>query len=387
MTVTFESLPVELIAEILGELDLESLIKTSYLSRRMLAITSDSSLNPWRRPILRNLRSATYEDCLSHLSVRQTVPRQNWIEILSLARPSFILYDATLPNLKAADWEECFNRRFLPGWKKWKRDDASWRETFIKLLHRVWHRSQTSCTADESWTRYIVLNRNGSANELEASSRAFNPVAIFNDMKLQSNLAHLETRIRLVVTLADVRILAFGTLNRPRSTLMVNPNAHIFLHPPGIEADETDINPRIHRTNHHVTDHGVYPMGDELSDNQLTYQVAYDSYTRLTHPLPAVSHFDYPWFTPGGSDKRWLGSGEEEEEGLCWVGGLMVVAQIVGPKTYERSGDWSPLQDLDLVLGPGRQQYVSFTWNDLNAIAPWMEERITKKINGPGLGI
>lgn len=31
--------------------------------------------------------------------------------------------------------------------------------------------------------RYIVLNRNGSANELEASSRSFNPLAIFNDMK------------------------------------------------------------------------------------------------------------------------------------------------------------------------------------------------------------
>ncbi|KAK0230639.1 hypothetical protein IW262DRAFT_1339509 [Armillaria fumosa] len=386
MTVTFESLPVELIAEILGELDLESLITTSYLSRRLLTITSDSSLNPWRRPILRNLRSATYEDCLRHLSVRQTVPRQNWIEILSLARPSFILFDATLPNLKMADWEECFNRRFLPGWKKWKKDGVSWREAFIKLLHRVWHRSQTSCTADESWTKYVVLNRNGSANELEVSSRTFNPVAIFNDMKLQSNLAHLETRIRLVVTLADVRILAFGTLNRPRSTLMVNPNAHIFLHPPGIEADENDANPRMQRTDHPVTDHGVYPMSDE-PDNQLTYQVTSHSYTRLTHPLPAVSHFDYPWFTSGGSDKRWLGSGAEEEEGLCWVGGLMVVTQIVGPKSYERSGDWPPLQDLDLVLGPGRQQYASFTWSDLNAIAPWMEEPITKKINGPGLGI
>ncbi len=134
MTVTFESLPVELIAEILGELDLESLIKASYLSRRLLTITSDSSLNPWRRPILRNLRSTTYEDCLRHLSVRQTVPRQNWIEILSLARPSFILFDATLPNLKAADWEECFNRRFLPGWKKWKKDGVSWREAFIKFV-------------------------------------------------------------------------------------------------------------------------------------------------------------------------------------------------------------------------------------------------------------
>ncbi len=56
---------------------------------------------------------------------------------------------------------------------------------------------------------------------------------------------------------------------------------------------------------------------------ELTYQVTSHSYTRLTHPLPAASHFDYPWFTPGGSDKRWLGSGAEEEEGLCWVGGLM----------------------------------------------------------------
>jgi hypothetical protein len=66
------------------------------------------------------------------------------------------------------------------------------------------------------WARYIVLNKNGSANELEASSRIFNPLSIFNDMKcvdspfhqsnplsddgpyrVQSNLAHLETHIRV----------------------------------------------------------------------------------------------------------------------------------------------------------------------------------------------
>lgn len=34
-----------------------------------------------------------------------------------------------------------------------------------------------------SISRYIVLNRNCSANELEGSSRSFNPLAIFNDMK------------------------------------------------------------------------------------------------------------------------------------------------------------------------------------------------------------
>lgn len=59
----------------------------------------------------------------------------------------------------------------------------------------------------------------------------------------------------------------------------------------------------------------------------------------------------------------------------------------MGPHTHELSGDWLPFQDLDLVVGPGRQQYASFTWADLWAIAPWMEERITKKIQGPGLGI
>ena len=34
----------------------------------------------------------------------------------------------------------------------------------------------------------------------------------------------------------------------------------------------------------------------------------------------------------------------------------------------------------------GTQQYASFDWNDLWAIAPWMQEVITKKLNGAGLG-
>jgi hypothetical protein len=111
--VTFESLPVELIADILGELDLETLIKLSYLSKRLHSIAADPSLNPWRRPILRNLRSDVYEPCMKHLSVRSTVPRRNWLEILSLARADFILFEATLPNLRTSDWEECFKRRAL----------------------------------------------------------------------------------------------------------------------------------------------------------------------------------------------------------------------------------------------------------------------------------
>ena len=48
--------------------------------------------------------------------------------------------------------------------------------------------------------------------------------------------------------------------------------------------------------------------------------------------------------------------------------------------------DDSDLEDLDIVGAPGRQQYSSFTWEDLLAVAPWMDERITKKIDGAGLG-
>jgi hypothetical protein len=132
----FESLPVELIAEILSELDVQSLIIVSCLSRRLRTVASDTSLNPWRRPILRNLLTpvgAQYEPCMTNLFVRHTVPRQNWIEIASLARAEWLLFEATgRPNLKEVEWEECFRRRFLPSWQKWKKDEATWKSTFWK---------------------------------------------------------------------------------------------------------------------------------------------------------------------------------------------------------------------------------------------------------------
>lgn len=134
---TFESLPVELIADILSRVDLASLITLSYLSRRLHSIVSDSSLNPWRGPILRNLYDGAYEPSLKTLCVRFTVPRQNWIEILSIARPDFLLFEATLPNLKGCEWEECFRRRFLPGWLKWKKEGTQWKEAFMKYVSDI----------------------------------------------------------------------------------------------------------------------------------------------------------------------------------------------------------------------------------------------------------
>lgn len=68
--------------------------------------------------------------------------------------------------------------------------------------------------------------------------------------------------------LTDVRIFALGTLARPRSDLNVNPNAHLFLHPPGIDGGGHSnrftklASMRRHRP---VIDHGAYPMSTSTS--------------------------------------------------------------------------------------------------------------------------
>ena len=204
--------PVELVAEILSELDVPDLIHASQVSRGMRAVVADAALNPWRRAVKRALRAGAYS-ALRPLNGCTAVPEQTWIEILAVAPAPVVLFDACIPRLAAADWADAFARRFLPAWRRWKRD-ASWKEVYLRsalpprrprahptrLLYRVWHRALSSCSADESWTkfaavlsvphlslissqRYIALNRNGSACELHATSRNFNPFLIFNQIK------------------------------------------------------------------------------------------------------------------------------------------------------------------------------------------------------------
>ncbi|KAG1755449.1 hypothetical protein EDB19DRAFT_406890 [Suillus lakei] len=369
MSTTLESLPVELIATILGDLDLESLVKVSNLSRRLRHVASDSSLNPWKHPIAHNLASGSYERCFYHLSLRSIIPRSNWIDILTLAPPGFLLFESSLPNLKASEWEECFRKRFLPGWLKWKKDNT-WRESYLKMLYRVWHRTYTTCTTDEAWTKYIVLNRNGSVNELESSSRGFSPMAIFTEMQFQNNLSHLSPTIRVVATFSDVRVIAIGVLHMPRSPLTVNRNARALLHPPGIEATDTlGANLKGNSRASHDS-----PYGDECDGPSAAVSRPYN---KLTHPLPAKSHCNYPLYTPGGGDRRW---GSLEEEGQQWVGGLMVTVQLIRPRAMGYEEDESE-------FASSWNQFASFTWHDLLTIAPWMKDRATKFIDGPGLGI
>jgi len=104
-----------------------------------------------------------------------------------------------------------------------------------------------------------------------------------------------------------MRILALGVLNNPRGAFTVNRNARAFLHPPGIEM-----------TSGNGAGEGSSSPGEGKSRSHQQYE-------RLTHPLPALSHAAYPFYTSGGGDKRWLMAGTVEEEGKQWVGGLMFV--------------------------------------------------------------
>ena len=122
--------PVELVAEILSELDVPDLIHASQVSRGMRAVVADAALNPWRRAVKRALRAGAYS-ALRPLNGCTAVPEQTWIEILAVAPAPVVLFDACIPRLAAADWADAFARRFLPAWRRWKRD-ASWKEVYLR---------------------------------------------------------------------------------------------------------------------------------------------------------------------------------------------------------------------------------------------------------------
>jgi hypothetical protein len=144
--------------------------------------------------------------------------------------------------------------------------------------------------------------------------------------------------MQLVVEFADVRILAFGVLNKAR-TMFLNSNAHAFLHPPGIEREilldasrETDTSIGSSDKIQDLDVKNIYSRRlSWVLPSALTYVSMieflpmFPKYSRLTRPIPSSSHTLYPFHTPGGGDKRWIGSRELEEDGLQWVGGLMFV--------------------------------------------------------------
>lgn len=149
-----------------------------------------------------------------------------------------------------------------------------------------------------------------------------------------------------MVQFADVRILAFGILHRPRGHFSINENARALLHPPGVLAPDfvhdPDATPESRRLSTETAatiesvnapsfnlNPGTY-LAVKLRGRQVDTMLCrryVDDFTQLTHPLPALSHANYPLYTPGGQDRRWTGP-HDVERGRHWVGGMMCVLSL-----------------------------------------------------------
>lgn len=187
-------LPAELVADILSYLDIADLLHLSTMSRTLRAILSNHNLNPWRNPLTHLLDRQTHPSILANISSYALIfPKANWITILTRSDPRFLLYECVIPHISDSDWQTAFEARFLPSWRRWKKDNFPWKSAFLRALALVTHRLESHCNVFQAWTKYIVLNRNGSANELDASSRDLDVFRTYDQLKLQANLIHLET--------------------------------------------------------------------------------------------------------------------------------------------------------------------------------------------------
>ncbi|KAH7338151.1 hypothetical protein B0J17DRAFT_661003 [Rhizoctonia solani] len=97
---------------------------------------------------------------------------------------------------------------------------------------------------------------------------------------------------------------------------------------------------------------------------------------RLQYPEPSDNYTQYPNYTPGEDDNRWRIQAGQEEGGLVWVGPIVITAQLI-PHNVRHSS--APIT-AEEVYSEGR--HVSFRWDDLIVIAPWMEERLTRRDDG-----
>ena len=238
-----------------------------------------------------------------------------------------------------------------------------------------------------------------------------------------------------MVEFRDVRIIALGVLSKPRSSFSVNQNARHLLHPPGVTKGADEVAHATSAVVGHISEGSEEgfpitaldpPLSGRTAPGKVTFILASnpsgltkggfsDQPQRCVSPLNASTSLSvsrklsvlHPW-------RRRQAVAWQRRLGREWppMGGpydvccapvfhcddrltdcynvaplhCRLTAQLIGPQTkyFEGEEGRTFLQDIDLVVGPGRNQYASLTWEDLKAIAPWVE--LTNMINGPGLG-
>lgn len=135
-TTCINNLPLELLANVFNILELHQLLVVAQTCRLWRAICSNPWLNLFRSPIAHILENQCSEKAggmhyLRTLSAFQWIPSHNWVEILAVAPPHFILFECNVPNLSEEQWEEAFRLRFPPSWTRWRRD-GRWRAAFLR---------------------------------------------------------------------------------------------------------------------------------------------------------------------------------------------------------------------------------------------------------------
>jgi hypothetical protein len=131
----FQDLPPELIAGIISQLDASGILACACTCKQLRRIVADDTLNPLRPAIIQHIANKEYPIELASLAAWfSIIPIRNWVVLLSQADHRFLLYEASLPRLRDSIWEEAFEKRFLPGWRQWKKDNMTWSTCFKRFI-------------------------------------------------------------------------------------------------------------------------------------------------------------------------------------------------------------------------------------------------------------
>jgi len=156
-----------------------------------------------------------------------------------------------------------------------------------------------------------------------------------------------------------VRILALGVRNAPKTSFSVNENAWRLFHPPrvslpneieDIPADEPDtiggktgdrlrsVPGLCHGSKQNAQDFDVERCHPDPMDPG-----------RLRYPTPVLYHCNYPMYTSGGFDRRWVNECELGRSDVKWVGNMMYDIALrvcsISTDVYSFPGWWPSLSD------------------------------------------
>ncbi|ORY58690.1 hypothetical protein BCR35DRAFT_309436 [Leucosporidium creatinivorum] len=247
-TTTLHDLPPELIATVLSHCTLASAIALSQASSRLRSITSDSpawiepleaaaeaaGVHILRRPPPHLPPSDVDWDGLAAAGGRP-IPSRAFVQLLPVLSRDFLL-KAELPRLPNSQWREICERRFLPAVLSREveckgEDDGSlwmkgrWKGVFLKLIGRLEHRDQTACAQEDHSCRYVVLHRKAGITRNRMSTREYDPLRVFEELKRQNSLGHYTTVQVLIPAKflpVDVTISVYVTIGRS-DAFLTNP--------------------------------------------------------------------------------------------------------------------------------------------------------------------